>query len=178
MQISRKNILDAIYNNEKQITHIDNSLQKLISTRDALERQNKRLKETLKALQNEDRNVVEVVELDYRNLEEIPGSKHKAWIGVSRLVMFSDKYEDLDTRQGELVAVRVDKMKYVRSRMNIKLSRERVVRGLDKNGFEVIEYTQRAYIDSKSYDTFYLQAKGKWEHEDMIRSGLKLRLVD
>jgi len=178
--IDRKGLLDLIVEQQRHIDDIDRRLHELMLDRAARQDKINRAQETIKAL-GRDISTIEVVELKYQNLpiplSSTKGQTVKAFIGVQFCTIMASKYDDMPVEKDAWVAVKSGKLKYSRTKMNIKKSEERISRDIDENGFEVVEYAEIAYIDADSYQKFYMQASNKWHDSALVRQGLKARLI-
>jgi len=176
IEVDQSGMVDLIGRNQITIQSLDNQISRLLIQKATLEKQNERIAEHLKSLQHTPESI-EVVELEYRYIP-IKGCTDRAFIATHTTRLNKNAFVDMLIKDNCLVAVKASKdgMTWKRSRIDLKLSKDRIVRGMDNQGFEIIEYVERCYLEHDEYQRMCLRAMHAWHDERMSRE-LNARIV-
>lgn len=178
--IDRKSMLDMIVTEQRFIDDIDDNIHRLQIDRAQRQHKIDRIEETLKAL-NRDITTIEVVELK-RGYIPIPGGtrQDKAYMKVRFAIIMQEKFDAFMPVVNEWIAMQASPSKWTRKKCDtgeLRKTTECITRGIDDNGFEVIEHADICYMSMDDYQKFYMQSTGKWYDKDLIRQGLKANLI-
>lgn len=179
IHIDQSAMLALVDKNNLRITDLDSQVSAKLIEKASLERQNTRILEQLTALQNTPESV-EVVELEYRYIP-IPSCTNRAYISTNVLRINRDMFAAMRTRSNCKVAVRVQQQgnpdRFATIHIDLKESKQKIARGIDDNGFNVVEYVERTYLERSEYQALQLKASAAWHDERLFVSGLRARLV-
>ena len=169
IEVDQTGMVDLIRRNQIAIESLDKKISSMLIQKASIEEQNERIAQQLRALQNTPESI-EVVELEWRYIP-LRGCSDRAYIATHTTRINKTAFVDMRIKDDCLVAFKCDKagMVWKRCRIDLKCSQDRIVRGMDNQGFQIIEYVDRCYLEHGEYQKLILKANRSWQDQRVGR---------